>query len=130
MTPLDDALVEDDIATITRLLDADPELVNRANAKGQTLIDLAVSRSSVEVVELLIRRGAIINKREHVYGAFPLLQAVARKRREVVEVLLRHGADPTMADKEWGTAHDLAVALDQPDITEVLRRYAKEQGHR
>lgn len=127
MNPLDNVLIANDIASIERLLDADPGLINRADHRGRTPIDLAVSRSKVEVVELLLRRGAVINKREHVYGAFPLLQAVARKRKEIVELLLRHGADTTMADKEFGTAHDLAVAMDQADIAELLCRGTNQQ---
>lgn len=121
MTKLDHALIANDIAEITRHLDAAPELVNRADSKGRTPIDLAVSRSNVEVVEFLIQRGAVINKREHLYGAFPLLQAVARKRKEIVELLLRYGADKTMADNEGVTAYALAETLDMTDIADVLR---------
>ncbi len=125
LSPLDVALIANDITAVIHLLDAEPDQVNRENAAGRTPLDMAVSRSNVEVVELLIRRGAIINNRGHVDGVFPLLQAVARKRKDVVEVLLKHGADPTMSDKEWGTAHDLAVAIDQPEIAEVLHNYTQ-----
>jgi ankyrin repeat protein len=121
MAKLDQALITNDIAEIMCLLDADPELANRADPKGRTPIDLAVSRSNVEVVELLILRGAVINKREHVYGTFPMLQAVARNRREIVELLLQYGADKTMTDKKGVTAHDLAVSLDRTDIADILR---------
>jgi ankyrin repeat protein len=125
LSPLDVALIANDGAAVIHLLDAEPGQVNQENTEGRTPLDMAVSRSSVDLVELLIRRGAIVNKRGHVDGAFPLLQAVARKRKDVVELLLKNGADPTMSHKEWGTALDLAVILDQAEIAEVFHNFTK-----
>ena len=126
LTEFERAVVANDFPKITRILDDDPGLVNRAGYKDLPVIELAVSRSSVEVVEFLIHRGAVFNRCVGISGATALHQAVARDRKETVEVLLRHGADLTLKDNEGSTAYDEAVALGRTEITEMLRAAQKE----
>jgi ankyrin repeat protein len=121
LTDFERALISNDIPGIVRMLDEKPALVNQRDDKGRTPIDLAVSRSSCEVVELLIRRGANINTREEVYGSTPLLQVVARDRKEIAEILLRHGVDITMKNNAGETAYSYAVAIGRTEIAEMLR---------
>ena len=122
------ALISNDIPVITRMLDEDSALVNQRDDKGRTPIDLAVSRSSTEVVEFLIQRGANINKHEDVYGSTPLLQVVARDRKEIAEILLRHGVDITMKNDAGETAYSFAVALGRTEIAEMLRSASSRLG--
>jgi ankyrin repeat protein len=126
LTEFERAVVENDLPVITRFLDDDPGLVNRAGYKDLPVIELAVSRSSAEVVEFLIHRGAVLNRCCGFSGATALHQAVARDRKETVAVLLRHGADLTLKDNEGFTAYDEAVALGRTEIAEMLRAAQKE----
>jgi len=126
LTEFERAIVANDLPKITRFLDDDPGLVNRADDKGRTPIDLAVSRSSDEVVEMMIQRGAVINKRESVYGSYPMLQAVARDRKEIVEILLCHGVDLALKDYKSVTAYEHAVDLGRTAIADMLRAAQKE----
>jgi len=128
LTDFDRALIANDIPGIVRMLDEDPVLVNQRDDKGRTPIDLAVSRSSCEVVELLIQRGANINTREDVYGSTPLLQVVARDRKEIAEILLRHGVDIAMKNNAGETAYSYAVALGRTEIAEMLRAASSRIG--
>jgi ankyrin repeat protein len=128
LTDFDKALISNDIPGIVRMLDEDPAIVNQRDDKGRTPIDLAVSRSSPEVVELLIQRGADINMREDVYGSTPLLQVVARDRKEIAEILLRHGVDIAMKNNAGETAYDYAVALGRTEIAEMLRSSSSRLG--
>lgn len=126
LTEFERAVVANDMPVITRFLDDDPGLVNRAGYKDLPVIELAVSRSSAEVVEFLIHRGAVFNMCVGISGATALHQAVARDRKETVAVLLRHGADLTLKDNEGSTAYDEAVALGRAEIAEMLRVAQKE----
>jgi len=128
LTDFDRALISNEIPVIVRMMDEDPALVNQRDDKGRTPIDLAVSRSSGEVVELLIQRGADINTREDVYGSSPLLQVVARDRKEIAEILLRHGVDVSMKNNEGETAYSYAVALGRKEIAEMLRSASSKGG--
>jgi ankyrin repeat protein len=128
LTDFDRALISNDRPAIVRMLDEEPGLVNQRDDKGRTPIDLAVSRSSPEVVELLIQRGADINKRDEVYGSTPLRQVVARDRKEIAEVLLRHGVDIAMKNNAGETAYELAVGLGRTEIAEMLQAVSSRLG--
>ncbi len=52
-----------DTVRVGELLDADPSLTNAADESGRTLLHEAASRSKLELVELLISRGADVNAR-------------------------------------------------------------------
>jgi len=128
LSMFDREIIENNLSAINSMLDEDPALVNRRDDKGRSPIDLAVSRSSGEVVELLIQRGADINTREDVYGSSPLRQVVARDRKEIAEILLRHGVDVTSKNNVGETAYDYAVALGRTEIAEMLRAAASKTG--
>lgn len=114
------AIMDDDCASVDAMLSSDPTLVNRADENGRTPIDLAVSRAGKPLVELLINRGAIINKDEKLFGTFPLLQTVARSRPEILELLVKRGADVNAKDNDGQTALHLAVSLDHKDMARLL----------
>ncbi|MYB38074.1 MAG: hypothetical protein F4Y26_12010 [Gammaproteobacteria bacterium] len=60
-----------DIAHVTRLLDADPRLVNHRRADGVTPLHLAIAAGRDEMASLLIERGADVHAR-NVAGEPPL----------------------------------------------------------
>lgn len=128
LSKFDREMIANNISAINRMLDEEPALVNQRDDKGRSPIDLAVSRSSCEVVELLIQRGANINTRENVYGSTPLLQVVARDRKEIAEILLRHGVDITMKNNAGETAYSYAVAIGRTEIAELLRTASSRLG--
>jgi len=56
--PIHDAVTAGDISTVRRLVDAEPELVDRRDAAGGTPLHRAVAASAGPVIELLLDRGA------------------------------------------------------------------------
>jgi ankyrin repeat protein len=69
---LNQALIANDMQSIVLVLTADATLVNRRDALGRVPLDMAVSRSHLEIVELLLARGASVNTHENVFGSSPL----------------------------------------------------------
>jgi ankyrin repeat protein len=67
----------------------------------------AVAGRSVEVVALLLERGADPNARQQV-GYTPLMGAAAGGREDIVDLLLRHGADAAVVSDDGKTAADIA----------------------
>lgn len=96
-------------ATTTRLLldgGAEVSAVARNYMKVQPL-HAAVAGRSVEVVALLLERGADPNARQQV-GYTPLMGAAAGGREDIADLLLRHGADPALVSEDGKTAAHIA----------------------
>ncbi len=91
-----------DLARVRALLDRDPSLVNRVSDYGSYYLGCgapiknAAARGHLEVVRLLLERGADPNLREE--GIAPdghaLYSAAANGHYDIVELLLAHGAHP------------------------------------
>jgi hypothetical protein len=112
-----------DAAEVARLLDAEPELLE---VRGQgppraeerpTLLQLAAEYGRLEVVTLLIGRGAKLDRAD-LYHSTALWWAAYRGRVQVTRALLLAGADHTI---RGGTASDR-----HPGYTP--RRVALENG--
>ncbi len=121
--PAADALWEaarkGDAAAVTAALDAGVD-VNTPFRYGATALSYACDRGHLEVVRVLLARGANPNVKDSFYGATPLTwassPAQARKpeHAEVVGLLLKFGAQ--------GADGALAAAIDEGDLpmTEVI----------
>ncbi|KAF9636424.1 hypothetical protein BFW01_g7320 [Lasiodiplodia theobromae] len=85
--------------------------IDAENSHKRTLLVEAVRGGYPSVVELLIRKGAEVDKRD-AYGRTPLhLAVVTRKNRiETVEALINAKADPDSADNDGNTPLMDAIA--------------------
>lgn len=81
-----------DLATINRILDADPSQVHSFDARGQQPLHSAAFKGKVDVIELLLERGADINALDK-HSTTPLSYAVDSDKLKAVEYLVSRGAD-------------------------------------
>jgi ankyrin repeat protein len=88
----------------------------RADAKyryDRTALSFAADRGDVEIVKLLLERGADVNAKDTFYSATPLTWAAANGHVEVVRLLL--GRDATGADDVLSTG----VRKRNPELVEA-----------
>ena len=105
------------VATVKKMLDADPSLVGVRDAKNLTPLHVAASRGQEKVARLLLDYGA------HVHGPTdegewtPLVFASYRGHLDAVKVLIEYGAGVTEAD---GNPIHYAGQRKHKDICRIL----------
>lgn len=75
-----DAVTRGDVASVTEMLAADPELARRTDEQGATALHHAAFAHQEAIVELLLAAGADLNARDATYGATPGGWALHRLR--------------------------------------------------
>jgi hypothetical protein len=107
-----EAVGEGTLVEVTTLLDPpSPGLLRRAAPQhGLTVLMLAASKGHVDMVQLLLRSGALVNQQD-ARGRTALMEACAAGKTEVATLLLEEGADAYMSDKAGVDAFQLACRL-------------------
>jgi uncharacterized protein len=128
LTSLLDASARGDLARVTAILDAHPEIVSergllRRNTGRRTALHYAVGGSHEDVVRLLLDRGADPNVRDEGDNAIPLCFACEKDDFAIIRLLVDHGADVnstgdmhTMDVIGWATVFGAA----RPEIVDYL----------
>jgi hypothetical protein len=100
-----------------------------ADGLGWPALHNAVSEKNIEIVKLLIERGANVNaqarslgKEYWTEGWTPLHFALNYGYFQIAKVLLANGADPNIRDDEGRTPFDLAVEKREKIENETKRR--------
>lgn len=94
------------------------------NYEGHTPLHVAVIHKDAEMVRLLRKAGADLNKPEPTCGRSPLHLAVEAQAPDVLELLLKAGADP--AARMYGGRTPLGSATLRPNP--VLARLLRAHG--
>jgi ankyrin repeat protein len=80
-----------DLVSLTKLLAADPALVNRKDSSGRAPLMYAVEGRHVEVVRFLLAHGGDVNDAEED-GTTPFGDALATQNTAIVKLMLAKGA--------------------------------------
>jgi ankyrin repeat protein len=137
-----------DEGEVTRLLDADPTLIETDDIDGETPLVVAAEHGQLGVTRLLVQRGANINVIVQYYGRTALHYAAEEAHEEVVAFLLEKGAQTSNSEGDNVTPLMLACrnghvgvvqmivthtgphGLEDRDICgKTALRYAAEEGH-
>ncbi len=78
--------------------------VGHRDLSGRTALMYASSGPYAETVELLLEKGAEVNRVDEVEHWTALMFAGGEGLTEVIRTLLRHGADPNLKDTDGDTA--------------------------
>ena len=85
------------------------EGINLLDREGYTPLCYAARAGCLEVVKLLVKEGASVDRAEE-HGWTPLLRAADQRHAEVVRYLLEHGANPNFTTRLGKTPLSVALA--------------------
>tara|TARA_Y100000389_G_C17445394_1_gene511276 strand:- start:773 stop:1987 length:1215 start_codon:yes stop_codon:yes gene_type:complete len=73
------------------------------------ILNIPCEKGEIEMVELLLSKGANPNRKDYYNGHLPLIMAVSYEHIDIVKLLLESGADPNLQDDGGWTAIMVAV---------------------
>jgi ankyrin repeat protein len=114
-----DACISGNLAAARHLLD-DGVDVNWKTKEGRTALIQAGQYGHVEIVELLLDRGAKINLESDAGRWTSLMGASYYGNRDCARLLLERGADMSMKDINRMTANDWAKERGHVEIVQLL----------
>ncbi|KAJ5076861.1 serine/threonine-protein kinase sty8-like [Anaeramoeba ignava] len=121
MDPITEAIWNDDLKEIQKLISSGEDINKRSEFSGQTPIHLALQENKKEIAIYLVENGANLNIIDN-NGLTPLMIAVDIRSRDMVELLLGYGANVDAIDEYGETC--LHKAIDQNSkIAHLLLSY-------
>ena len=111
-----------DLVSVKRLLDQGAN-INTRTRYDSTPLFFACDRGYVEIVRLLIERGADLNLHDNFYNATALGMAMSKKHHDVVALLIEKGADPAEALRdsiEEGDRATFQLILDKGKLSQSV----------
>jgi hypothetical protein len=123
-----EAVRKGDAPAVKRMLDesADPNTTMRS---GASVLQVACSEGHIEIVKVLLDKGAKLNYQCETLRSTALMDAVVFEREEIVRLLLSKGADVTIKDSHGYTALDLAKQKrEQVELGQRLGHAALDPG--
>ncbi len=108
-----------DVKSLSRLLDANPLLLNQRDAEGSTPLIHAAGAGATNTLSLLIARGAAVDATNHA-GLTALLNAAGNNRTAAALMLIAAGADPNHADASGVTPLHSASMFGAVEVGRAL----------
>jgi uncharacterized protein len=111
-----EALQKDSLKAAAALLESEALDVNALNDKGESVLMIAALKGKVEMCELLLKRGAKVNKE----GWTPLHYAATGPEPKTVALMLARGADLEAESPNKNTALMMAVRYGPEASVDLL----------
>ncbi|MDR1491766.1 MAG: ankyrin repeat domain-containing protein [Planctomycetaceae bacterium] len=119
-------IAEGDLQTAEQWLDADSSYIHNRDKNDATPIHAAATNPDVNVIKLLVNRGADIHLK-NTQGATPLYWAAKNPNLEVVKFLVEQGADIQANDNGGETPLDYAKHYEIKKILQSAERKNESQ---
>lgn len=113
------AIQDGDIKKVKALLEENPESVNTRNEYGTTPLFLATMRGKVEIMMLLINKGADV-RAKNSNGFTALDTAVYSGNKQAVELLITNGADVNTKSKPGTTPLLFSITRGHKEVLDIL----------
>jgi outer membrane protein assembly factor BamB len=107
-----------DAKAVAAALDSGTD-VNVKNEIGVSALWIAAGKNKLEVIELLVKRGADVNARDGIWYQTPLIYAVAFKNLAAAKLLIKASA------KDVDAALVTAASLDNEEMVKMILDQAK-----
>jgi ankyrin repeat protein len=114
-----DACEKGEIAAVRKLLDEGVD-VNWKDTLGDTALIYASANGHVEIIKLLLDRGAFIDFIRNGVGGTALMNACFNGQVDCVRLLLEKGADMSIKTNNGKTAKDYAIENGHAGIVPLL----------
>ena len=105
---------------VRELLDQEPDAVHTTGDVGMTPLQAAASSGHLNIVKLLLERGADIDQKWSLNQATPLLLALHSKHPDVAKYLIQQGADVRVKDTMGRTPLKYATDHEYDEILKLL----------
>ncbi len=115
LTPMDYAVIADDVSSIKRLISIGYPLTT----KDGTLLHRAALNGSKQALSFLLANG-VSSKTTNEYGATPLMVAAAEGRLDIARVLIEAGSPVKARNKDGGTALHYAIGCRNTAMIDTL----------
>jgi hypothetical protein len=130
-----DAVRKGDVAAVKTVLDQGVEVDARFRY-DRTALSFAADRGHLEIVRMLLERGADVNAKDTFYNATAMVWALDKGHTEIVRALLEKGATGGEGALQAGIEQDssalVALAIDKvrptPDELSVALASAEKEG--
>ncbi len=102
--------------------------INSKDNEGDTPLHLAAAIGQLEIVELLIENGAMVDFQDgcDIMGRTPLHRAVSQGHINVARLLIKAGADINAKQWDGYTALNLAKVTNNTELVNLLREFGAD----
>lgn len=108
LTPLNYAIRDSNIEMALFIIkNCNDDVIHFKNKFLNTYLHNAVEVEEIEIVKLLVERGADVNSK-NAKGMTPLYYSILLRNFEITKYLLSHGADPYIPTNEGKTPYDIS----------------------
>lgn len=118
-----DAVDQLDPEAVEDFVKKDPELVNKTNREGVSILIFSAAKGQPAISAILINNGAKVNVRDPgnlSRDYTPLHWAARLGHSELVKLLLEKGADPNAVSKSGETPLHLTASMGEIEAAQIL----------
>ncbi|MFN4199490.1 MAG: ankyrin repeat domain-containing protein [Flavobacterium sp.] len=120
-------IINGEVAKVESYIESIPEATNQLSKEGFSPLILASYTGSLELVRLLVTKGAAVNYNSSMGTA--LMAAIVKNHVTVVQFLLEKGADVNIWDERGTTPLIYAVQFKNKEVIKLLLNHKPDTSH-